>query len=257
MTKIQIILLIISLFFAFNLFGYQHSFLNLVSPSELQDLQTEVGISHRFNGPYDDRPLDNAFGMDLGANIGIQLRQALMYKTELKLGYIRTNHESVIEISNRFTPDAFPVQAAANLQHFSYRDPFDYASRHDNLMLLLAVQNKPVFDMLSMNVNLGYDMQHKRLVNGFGIGLKPVDNITLIGEYYPVGDRKSAPKEVKDLLGKYNCFAMGVKLDTYGHHFMFMLSNNDSMAPRELSMGTYVKKDLKLGFNIQRQMNFF
>jgi len=249
--------MIITLFLLVNLYGYQQSFLNLVSPSELQNLETEIGISHRFNGKFDDKPLDTMFGLDSGANVAVHLRQALPRNFELKLGFIRTNHEYQVELSNHFTPVDFPVQAQAGIQYFSFQDIFDPALRHKNLLYQLSLQNKPILDRLILNINLGYDSEYKRLGNGFGIGLKATDKMTLIGEYYPVWDRDSAPQKVKIMLGKYDCYAMGVKLDTYGHHFMFMLSNNEKITPRHLSMGSYFKKDLKLGFNIQRQMNFF
>jgi len=257
MKYILAIISIIFLFLTTNLFAYHQSFLNLVAPSELGDLQTEIGIAHRFYGAYDDKPLDNFFGLDNGANVSVFLRQALLYKTELKLAYIRLNKEYTIDVTNRFTPDEYPVQAQANIGYFSFVDPFDIEKRHKNLMFSVAVQNKPLLNRIVFNTNLGYDSEYDRIVNGFGIGINATDKMTFLGEYYPVWDRDSAPQNIKILQGKYDCYSMGIKLDTYGHQFMFMLSNNEKMTPKQLSMGTIYKKDLKIGFNIQRKMEFF
>lgn len=241
-----------------NLEAYQHSFINLISPTELGDWDAEASISHRFRGKVDDEPLDTFFGMNTGANIGLFYRQALMYRAELKLGYIRDNKENILQASWAFTPTDFPVQAQIDIQRFSFEE-FDFASndivRQKNYLFVLSAQNKPLAQRLLLNANVGYEAENERLVAGLGLGVIALPNLTLLGEYYPVFDRDSAPDVVQSQLLKHDSFTLGIKADTYGHHFVLFLGNSDGITMRTITKG-YFDKNYKLGFNIQRHFDF-
>jgi hypothetical protein len=248
-----ILLLILALAFSISIIeAYERDFLNLVSPSELDNWENEVTISHRFLGAVDDKPFDTFFGMDVGANTGIFLRKKFVYNLEAKAGYTRLKKMYHLEGSYKFTPMEFPVQAQVNIRYFSF-DEISQDKRRNNFQYLLAIQNDPLMDRIIFNTNIGYDGYYERIVNGFGLGVILLDNLTLLGEYYPVWDRDSATDRVRKYMGDYDAFAIGIKLDTYGHQFTFLLGNASGFSPREQSLGTNDKNDLKFGFNLQRR----
>jgi hypothetical protein len=256
MQKAKFIILLVIALFALELTAYQNSFLNLVSPTELGAWESEISIAHRFRGKINEEPLDTFFGMDGGAGVGLFYRQAFIRRIEFKAGYIFDNKEYVADASWSFLPYEYPVQAQADMQFFSF-EKYDFDSndllRQNNLLLMLSAQNKPLYNRIFFNANLGYDLEDERVVSGLGIGVLALPSLTVLGEYYPVWDRNSAPSSLN--LGKHDSYALGLKLDTYGHHFMFSLGNSDAVNLRKLSTGS-LDRDLRFGFNIQRHMNF-
>lgn len=246
------------LILTFNLEAYQHSFINLISPTELGDWDGEATISHRFRGKIDDEPLDTFFGMDRGANIGLSYRQAFLYRAELKLGYIRDDKENLIQASWAFTPVDLLVQAQLDIQRFSYETysfVYNDIARRKNFLFILSAQNEPIAKRLILNINAGYEAENERFVTGLGAGVITLPNLTVLGEYYPVLDRDSAPDDVQSLLRKHDSFSIGIKADTYGHHFTLFLGNSDGITLRTLSKG-HLDKNFKFGFNVQRHFDF-
>ena len=256
MRLIKSIFIVLYVLLVFNLTAYQRSCFGLLSPTELDNFESEISIQHRFRGAFDEEPFDTFFGINRGANVALFYRQAFIYNAELKLGYIKDNNEYLVEGSWLLPLKESPVQAQLNLQYFSYEDFFNPEKRLKNVMAVLAVQNKPVYDRLIFNANLGYEAENERLVSGIGVQVIILPTLSWLAEYYPVWDRNSAPQGVQVQLRKHDSFGTGIKLDTYGHHFMFMLGNNEGMTLRKSTMGS-ITKDLKFGFNIQRRLEFF
>ena len=256
MKQVRLIfaLLFVLLFNVLN--ADQNGFLGLVSPTGLGNLESEISIQHRFRGAFDEEPFDTFFGTNRGANIALFYRQAFLYNAELKLGYIKDNTEYLVEGSWLLPLKDFPVQAQINLQFFSYEDFFNPEQRHDNVMFVLAAQNEPLWKRLVFNANLGYDAENERLVSGIGAKVKILPSLSWLAEYYPVWDRDSAPQDVQLQIRNKDSFSTGIKLDTYGHNFMFMLGNNEGMTLRKSTLGS-ITSDLKFGFNIQRRFGFF
>lgn len=246
--------------FATNVFGYQNSGLNIFTPSSLVSGEGELTLSHRFMGTVDDHPLDNFFGMDLGANVGIFARYNIEYGVEAKMGYLRDKSEYQMGASYKLTPDGFSLQAQLDLQYFSYNEP-SQTDRRNNLLLVAAIQNSPLGGLIgadwinkfTITANAGYDNYYQRFVLGAGLRTGITEKISFIAEYAPVIDRSSADNNVQQYLMADDAFSLGLKADTYGHQFMFILSNHNAMDLRHFSMGTATGHDLMLGFNIQRK----
>jgi hypothetical protein len=68
--------------------------------------------------------------------------------------------------------------------------------------------------------------------------------------------KDKATDDLQNSLRKHDSYSIGIKADTYGHQFMFMLGNNEDMTPRQIVHGSKTR-DLKLGFNVQRHLDFF
>jgi len=255
MKATKLLLISVLILLSFSLFGYQRSFFSLVSPTELGFLEGEISVQHRFRGAVDNKPFDNFFGMDSGANTALFYRQALIKRLELKLGYTRENKEYTVDASWSFLKKEFPVQMQANLEFFAYDDVFNPSERHENILLMVSAQNKPQWDRFIMNINLGFEAENTRFVTGIGVGVIILNPLTWMVEYYPVLDRNIAPNDVQVQLRKHDNWSTGIKYDTGGHQFMFMLGTSEAMTLRQSSMGSFTK-DIKFGFNVKRNIGF-
>lgn len=234
-----------------TLSAYQNSSFSLFTPSSLNSGEAELNLAHRFYGVVYEEPLDTFFGMNDGANVNVSARYNIRYNLEAKAGYIRASKQYDLGVSMRLSPAEYPVQAQLDLQYFSFVQP-GLEDRRDNFLYLLSAQNKPLYGIASLALNVGYDGYYDRFVNGIGLQLKLDDRLSVIGEYYPVWDRDSAADVVKQYMGKYDAYSFGIKANTYGHHFLFSLGNGREFSPARQSMGSSSNK-LHLGFNIQRQ----
>jgi hypothetical protein len=251
--KAKIIAAVIALtILSISLAAYQHSFFNLVSPSELGMMDGELSIQHRLRGAVDDDTFDNFFGMDNGANVALSYRQAFLYGLEAKAGYIRDNSEYFLDASWRFTKEEYPVHAQIGMEFFSYEDSADPDKRNSSVLVLLAAQNKPLYDRFYANVNLGYNADAEAMGLGIGAGIRLFSSLTVLGEYYPDLKEDKATDDLQNSLRKKDSYSFGVKFDTYGHEFMFMLGNNEDMNLRQILHGS-LNSDLKFGFNVKRR----
>ncbi len=236
------------------LLAYQNNALSLYTPTTLYEDQAEINLGHRFYGAVDEDILDTFFGMDSGANVRLAYRQNLIYNIELKTAYERQRNRYEIGSSFRFTPFENAVQSQIDLIYSSFKQS-GQKNRRNNFVYLISAQNKAWRDRFVITANAGFDAYYERLISGIGIHIILADKLTLIGEYYPVWDRDSASDRIKQYLGSNDSYGIGLKIDTYGHHFIFMVGNSDALGPSGLSMGTN-NSDLRFGFNIQRFMQF-
>ncbi len=244
-----IVLLVIS---SALLYGYQQEFLNLTSVSELQDKESEFTISHRFLGSVEDEPLDTFFGMDIGANVGIAYRYSVYQLFEAKAEYSSGKKEYSVGVSRQILLFEDYIKGQINVDYFSFKE-VSIEDRRNNFYYQIALQSTPIFDRIMLNLNAGFDGYYERLTSGIGLGVKVLDNLTILTEYFPTLDRDSADERIAKYLGEDDSFAIGVKLDTYGHQFIFQLSNSDALNSRRASLGTNDGSDLKFGFKLQRR----
>jgi len=237
----------------FTLSAYEYSMLNLSAPSGLKKGEAEFMIRHRFYGDIADEPLNNFFGMDAGANINLSCRYQLFRNAEVNIAYSRRKSEKVIGVSYLLELEDFPIYGQINLDYFSFEEKILEESTRRNFLYLLSLQNEEFLDNIILTLNTGFDGYYERFLLGLGLKIGIVDNIGLIGEYYPVLDRNSASAKLGKYIGEEDAFAFGIKLDTYGHHFIIMLSNTDDIGLRGVSLGTIKDSHLRFGFNIQRK----
>jgi hypothetical protein len=234
------------------LFAFEPDMLNLQVPSVLDKTDLVVGVQHRFYGEITDEPLNTFFGTDEGANVGLGLRYAILPRAEVNASYTRVQKEYTLGASYAHYIPQILMNVQVGIHYFDH-ESFDSDERTRNFFYGLALQTEPLARIITPVVNVGYDGDNERIGLGLGIGIGfnleigPVERAHLLAEYYPVINRDVVN-------GPENYFAAGIKLDTYGHHFILLVGNGSAIGPRRLMLGTETN-DLYLGLTIHRRVN--
>lgn len=235
-----------------SLFSFEPSALNLEVPSNLERNSSVLELKHRFYGDLTDDPFENFFGLDVGANVNLGMRYAIVDRLELCASYTRRAKEYRVGASYAHHCDQVYVRAQIDVEYFSFKEG---ATRNQNVYASLALQSEQLLNAIIATANLGYDGYNEKL--GLGLGLDigfdwefgPIEHISFIGEYYPVLQRE------EPITGPENSFATGIRIDTYGHHFVLLVGNNWEIGNRHLMLGAPTN-DIRIGLNIHRLFIF-
>jgi hypothetical protein len=237
-----------------GLFAYENSMLNLYAPTQLDKGQGQFQIKHRFYGDITEEPLDSFFGMLNGVNIGIDLRYQIFPKAEMTFNYSKFKKDTQFGLSYLLNKEDFPLHGQINIDYLTFKEPLMNDDRRGNFKSVLSIQNEVLWDRFVGTINTGYDLYYERPLLGFGANVMILDKVYLIGEYYPVLDRSTDIVQLKRYLKESDVFTVGLKLDTYGHHFKFQVSNSEHLTLHRLTMGADRKAPLMFGFNIERRL---
>ncbi len=226
--------------------------LNLSVPSHLDAKSLAIEIRHRFYGVLTEDPLENFFGLNLGANAHLGMRYAVIPRLEINVSYTTYEREYRVGASYAAQLPAMPVEGQLDLQYFDF---YRAQERFRYFYAAIALQSQPIAGTFIPTINVGYDGYSEKV--GFGFGLEagsewefgPIERISLIAEYYPVLRRDDT------INGPNNYYAAGLRIDTYGHHFMLQISNGWEIGPRRLMLGA-ITNDVYLGLSIHRYMRF-
>jgi hypothetical protein len=248
----KIVLPVVILVLSSQLFAFETSMLNLKVPSNLDGKSLLFEVQHRFKGVLNDEPIENFFGLDLGANVSFGIRYAVVPRLELNAAY--TTYEGEYRVGASYAhhiPQIF-LMVQADVQYFNFERG---GERNGNFFCSTAFQSYPIANSFSPVINFAYDNYNEKF--GLGIGLQagldwwlgPIERISVIGEYYPVLD------EEETITGLEDYFAAGLRVDTDGHRFMLQIGNGWNIGPRRLMLGT-ASNYIYIGFNIQRLLRF-
>lgn len=237
-------------------FCYEHSMLNLITPTGLKQGQAELMIRHRFYGDISEEPFDNFFGMDAGANVNLSGRYQFYDRAEFNFSYSRRKSEKTVGLSYLLELEDFPLYGQFNLSYFSYREELLKDENRQNLLYAISLQHDELFERLTTTLNTAFDGYNERIILGTGLMLEIFDDVSILAEYYPVMDRDSASDDLQKYIGEEDAYAFGIKLDTYGHQFLFLLTNSDDIGLRRVSLGAQKDSYLRFGFNIQRRLEW-
>jgi hypothetical protein len=235
-----------------GIFAFEPSALNLRVPSNLDGNALVFDVQHRFYGILTEETFDNFFGLDLGGNVNLGLRYAVLPRLELNANYTRSEKEYRLGASYaHYFPQIF-VKGQVDVQYFDFERS---GERNRNFYYGVVLQTFHIGGILVPTANLAYDGYTEKFGLGFGLDLGfdwefgPIEHISFIGEYYPVLQSEEL------VTGAENYFAAGIRLDTYGHHFMLQISNGWEIGPRRLMLGTSTN-DIYLGLTIHRILQF-
>jgi hypothetical protein len=246
-----LIVVLISLSSAFSL---EKSMLNLKLPSALETGQAQFFVQHRFRGyALTDKPFETFFGMESGANVSLGLRTRVLKNLEAIASYTILEREYVLGAGYALTSPGSWIKGQIDLQYFTFRRYYvdsDTILRKNYAYGRLDLSTKPFGGVITPVVNVGYDTEYKKVGLGVGIDIGLSEKFSLIGEYFPrLWEKDYIDKKM------YNCFAFGLKVQTWGHHFLFMLGNSTDVGTRKMMHGSNYK-DLFFGFGIQRLLEF-
>ncbi len=253
MKTIIFVILIVSTNF---LVGNEASMINLVSPSGLKNGQAELMIRHRFYGDITEEPWDTFGGMNAGANVSLSGRYQFVENAELHFALSRRKSEKEIGLSYRVELDDFPLYGQFNLQYFSYNEPALKEETRSNFLYLFSLQHDELFNRLVNTLNIAFDGYYERIIFGIGTQVELVDDLYFLAEYIPVLDRDSADGKLEKYIGEEDAISLGLRIDTYGHKFLFLLSNSDDIGIRRTSLGVQKDTFWRFGFNIQRRFDW-
>jgi hypothetical protein len=181
------------------------------------------------------------------------MRYRLWPALELNASYIRSKKEYAAGAGYAL-PLPGAVRSEIALEYFDYEEPA-MTERRRNLFYQLFLQSEPLAGHVSLTADAAYDGYNLRFGSGFGVDcgfaldFGPVENVHIVGEYYPLFAGDST------ITGPENSFAAGIKLGTYGHHFTLFLGNNTSIGMRRLMLGAPANY-LYFGFNVLRFIKF-
>lgn len=224
---------------------------NINVPTQMEKNEFAFIVQHRFYGDVTEDPIGNHLGIDYGANVGLRMRYLVWSKLELKAGYTVGHKEYTLGGSYAVELNSQYLRSQIDIEYFDYTD---FIADEDvrNLFYLLSLQSDPFPNLLSLTVNLGYDAENSKTGMGLGLDIgfnfdfNYLQRIHLIAEYYPLIE------EDDNLL---NSFSFGLKAETFGHLFMFLLGNNTEIGTRRAMLGA-PSNTLHLGFKICRFINF-
>ena len=227
---------------------------NLVVPSQIEPQTLEFNIAHRFyRNPAGDFP-DNII---FGADVKLGLRYMIWKKLEVGACY-QLNPYSAYALKeyslqtaySLFFPKIF-LRTQAYVQLYGTEafsgQPWTAAGLYQ-----IDLQSDPILGWILPVVNLIYDGGSRTFGLGTGLDLAVFNNLDLFGEYFPnIGARDSAYFGGATPGPKVNAFTAGVKITTYGHHFMLLVGNGTEIGVRRLMRGT-PGNNIYFGFTIQR-----
>jgi hypothetical protein len=248
----QSMLIVLLLLCVGCLFSFEPSALNLEVPSNLEGNSSVFELQHRFYGNLTEDPLENFFGLDVGANVNLGLRYAVLDRLELYAAYTRFEKEYRVAASYAHHFPQLYTRTQIDVEFFSFRMG---GERNQNVYYGLVLQSEPVFNTVIATADLGYDGYHEKL--GLGLGLDvgfdwefgPIEHVSFIGEYYPLLQREVP------ITGSENCFAAGIRIDTYGHQFILLVGNSWQIGNRRLMLGA-PSNDVRFGLNVHRLFIF-
>ena len=234
-------------------FGYEEkNMADLIVPTQIEPKSLEISILHRFTrAPSADFP-DNFINF---ANVQLDLRYIVWSKLEIGTGYqLYPIKEYTFHAAySYFIPDLF-LRTQAYIQFFGTQTiPGERTSWKNNALYQINLQSEPIAGRVLPTVNFIYDGLAAKFGIGTGIDIAVKDDMDIVGEYFPViGTRDTVP-----YFGgtKVNCYSVGFKITTHGHHFMFSVANSTDLGVRRLMRGT-LNNNIYFGFNIQRLLSF-
>jgi hypothetical protein len=238
------------LFLALDVSAVENSMLNLERPSTLEPSQGQIIVQHRFYGRVDENTLDTFFGLSEGANVGLGIRMSPVKNVALSVNHTFLYKEYRVGAGYAFNTLIPGCRAQAGFEWVSFKsgrfmEGFWKEDREAVWFGRLGIKG-PSFRFLTPVVNVGYDSEIRKTGFGFGIDCAVSGSVSLIGEFFPRADRSTWEGERSE-----DCFAAGVQIKTYGHHFLFQVGNSTDIGLRRMMRGT-ANQDLKFGFGIQR-----
>lgn len=244
----RVLLIFMVMILSVCVYSYERSGINFQNPSVIDGGGFTYTIKHRFMGNFTNDVIDTFFFINTGVSMYLEVSYFPITGLKVNFGYENAFSGYHLGISYG---QVFPfVKLSGSLEYLYTKENIanNYGRYHD-FFGVISLQTDPIFDVIDIGLNIGYDY----LYNSVGIGvfttigyfkLPNGYKISLVGEYYPT---------ISKLNGDFDNFVFGIKLDTYGHHFIISVGNTYFSTTRS-SMFGMSDNYLRLGFRIDRLM---
>ena len=219
-------------------------------------------IAHRFLPPV-SRGASALWGLDGGGTIRLGLNYSL--SNDVMLGLVRSNFEDNLELNAKFAAyeggsDALPFKLGVMAGVASNTDPSLVEGAEDNEVQLYGqlMLNVLVGDRLAIGVVPTY-LRNPRIrdfdsENAFVLGLHGqvyvTGSLSFLAEWIVSEEQAENPNDGG---------TFGVELETRGHFFKILLTNQTRLNPTQVLGGTpfdFQPDEWRLGFNITRILPF-
>lgn len=236
--------------------------INLPTSETMQQGDWEFEISHRFLPTINDG-IKKLYGFDGPVNIRLALGYAVLNNLVLTLG--RSNVDDNVDLWLKYRilqvhSNLFPLIIAARGGIGWNTDPGrkDLSDSRDAQYYIQFIFNTMIDKRLAIGVVPSY------LYNSHIYSVKVQDSFTLgTNIQYYISQNLSVLAEwnptVSGWRNQYNSMAFGFEIETGGHFFKIILSNNPLLNPSQYLAGSDLSinsKDWRIGFNITRLLQF-
>jgi len=235
---------------------------NLPTAEVLQQGNFEFEISHRFVPTISDGSA-SLWGFDGPVNIRLALGYAYSDEGYVTLGRSNVQDNLDLQIKQQlfsYRHEVFPLLVAARLGGaWNTEVPGRDAGDADNFQYYAQlIFNTMYAERFALGIVPSY-VENSHITcperqYSFVVGLHAqyyiTDVFNVLAEWIPT---------VSGWRGTHNTVAMGIELETGGHFFKIILSNNDLLNPAQVLAGagnSFNDGDLHIGFNITRLLAF-
>lgn len=215
--------------------AFENSMLDITIPSQLNKHDMVFAVLHKFYGS----PQDYALGTTVGTNIGLSFKYKAWNFLELGTFYQYDKREFNIGPALLF--NKWKLQTRFDAQWFTYKENIN-GSYINGLSLLASIQSSELlFKRFSPALNIETDTYNRNIGFGTGLFFEITPALDFFGEYFP---------PIMETQGN-GIFSLGIKLNTYGHHFKFFMGNSTQMGIRRIIQDKN-NKEMHIGFAIER-----
>lgn len=231
---------------------------NLPTASVVRDGELLFEISHRFDAPV-SAGADALWGFD--GSVWYRLGLSYGVTDRLTLGVLRTNLEDNLELNAKArlweAGGEVPLAVGARAGVAWNTQPFAGADDNESQAYAQLLLNAGVGDRLALGIVPTWirnpRIRDDEAGNGVALGLHGqlyLDDLSLLAEWIVTEEREGM---------RHDTGTFGIELETRGHFFKILLTNNVRVNPTQFLGGAPIPmsmNNLRVGFNITRRIPF-
>jgi hypothetical protein len=222
--------------------GYEPSLINCIQPADQLPSTLEATVEHRFSQAIGDPVTGTFFGV---ASVDLGVAARVWKGLELSTSYLTDANE--VDLTGRYSQPVVKglLDVGGEVQFFNFDT--HVIGRASNDYYLGAVALHPWSDKLYVTVQEGYDGFFLYSAPSASLLVKCFSSLDWIGEYTLGHDRFRGMRK--------DAWSTGLKLNTWGHQFKFIMSNTTAIGSRNTAAGATDNK-FRFGFSIERLFRF-
>lgn len=230
------------------LFAYESVFQELMVPVSRHFISGDFRIQYKSYGPINTSdPLGSI--IDNGANCFTSANFYLFMGLDAGMSFTSSRMEYAVSGGYSYSPPLFPVAFKLNVEYINFENTALMQREHSVFPSFSAYMN--LFNIIKPGLMAGYDTYTKNIGAGAGIILAVPfmynysEEFGIFAEYYPYFDDMSS-----------SVYIAGMFTRTWGHQFIFSVSNSNEMGMRRMTMGAILPDEMYFSIAIRREIKF-